>query len=354
MGVFKRKGSEFYWMDIIANGKRYRESTKTKNKKQAEAVYANRYFEVVNGITPKNPEPEVKDNRFTFEELTEKYLAWVYGKQASYNNKKSAIKCFFMNRFKYLNDIKIYDLEKLQSEMIAKGYTKSYINKTFSVIKHMFTKALDWEMIDEIVLQKLRRVKNLPGMNKILRYLDAEEINLLISNCPPHLKPIVLAALNTGMRKSEILHLTWDRVDLKNRLILLDRTKNGERREIPMNNLMVKLFSSLPRHLRVPYVFWNHDKQKPYTNITEGFQSALKKSGIKNFRFHDLRHTFASILIMSDVDISSVSELLGHTSIKMTQRYAHLSPAHLRKAVDIFENVTFLSQFEEKGKVEDL
>ena len=67
-----------------------------------------------------------------------------------------------------------------------------------------------------------------------------------------------------------------------------------------------------------------------------------------------MRHTFASILVMAGVDISSVSELLGHTSIKMTQRYAHLSPAHLRKAVDIFENVTFLSQFEEKAKVEDL
>ena len=352
MGIFRRKGSEFYWMDIIANGKRYRESTKTKNKKQAEAVYANRYFELINGIAKKNPEPEIK-NRFTFQELAEKYIDWVYGKQASYRNKKSTIKCFFINRFKYLDDIKIYDLEKLQSEMLAKGYAKSYINKTFSVLKHMFTKALDWEMIDEIALQKLRRVKNLSGMNKILRYLSTEEINLLISNCPPHLKPIVLVALNTGMRKSEILHLTWDRVDLKNRLILLDRTKNGERREIPMNNLTVKLFSSLPRHLRVPYVFYNN-KQKPYKNVTEGFQSALKKSGIKNFRFHDLRHTFASILVMAGVDISSVSELLGHTSIKMTQRYAHLSPAHLRKAVDIFENVTFLSQFEEKGKVEDL
>ncbi len=353
MGIFRRKGSEFYWMDIIANGKRYRESTKSKNKKQAEAVYANRYFEIVNGKTIKNVEPKAKEDRFTFAELAEKYLAWVYGKQVSYGNKKSAINCFFINRFKYLDDIKIYDIEKLQSELIAKGYQKSYINKTFSVFKHMFTKALDWEMIDESALQRVRRVKNLTGTNKILRYLTKEEIEVLISNCPPHLKPIVLVALNTGMRKSEILHLTWDRVDLKNRLILLDRTKNGERREIPMNNLLVKLFSSLPRHLRVPYVFYNN-KQKPYKNVTEGFQSALKKSGIKNFRFHDLRHTFASILVMAGVDISSVSELLGHTSIKMTQRYAHLSPAHLRKAVDIFENVTFLSQFEEKGKVEDL
>ena len=353
MGIFKRKGSEFYWMDIIAGGKRFRESTKTKNKKQAEAIYANRYFEIVNGKWVQNPEPEVKENRFTFAELAEKYLAWVYGKQVSYVNKKSAINNFFINRFKFLDEIKIYDIEKLQSELIAKGYQKSYINKSFSVFKHMFTKALDWEMIDESVLQKVRRLKNLGGMNKILRYLTKEEIGVLISNCPPHLKPIVLIALNTGMRKSEILNLTWDRVDLKNRLILLDKTKNGERREIPMNKLTVELFSSLPRHLRVPYVFCNN-RQKPYKNVTEGFQSALKKSGINNFRFHDLRHTFASILVMAGVDISSVSELLGHTSIKMTQRYAHLSPAHLRKAVEIFENVTFSSHFEEERKIEDL
>lgn len=352
MGIFKRKGSDFYWLDIIAGGTRIRESAKTKNKKEAEAIYAKRYYEIANGIV-QNSEPVAEKNRFTFDELAKKYLSWVYGKQASYGNKKSNIENYFLGRIKYLDEIKTYDLEKIQSEMIAKELARSYINKCFTTFKHMFTKALDWEMIDETVLQRIRRVKNLNGANKILRYLAKEEIEALVSSCPPHLKPIVLTALNTGMRKSEILHLTWDRIDLKNRLILLDKTKNGERREIPMNNVMIKLFSSLPRHLRVPYVFYNN-KLKPYKNVSEGFQTALKKSGIKNFRFHDLRHTFASTLVMAGVDISSVSELLGHTSIKMTQRYTHLSPAHLRKAVEIFENVTFSSQFDENRKVEDL
>ena len=135
------------------------------------------------------------------------------------------------------------------------------------------------------------------------------------------------------MRKSEILKLTWDRVDLKNRLILLDKTKNGERREIPINKTLFNTLSMLIRHIS-GYVFANPKTGKAYDNLKRSWQSALRKSHILDFHFHDLRHTFASWLVMKGVDLTTVKELLGHKDIKMTLRYSHLSKPHVRNAVE--------------------
>ncbi|MHB8327948.1 MAG: site-specific integrase [bacterium] len=140
------------------------------------------------------------------------------------------------------------------------------------------------------------------------------------------------------MRKSEILQLTWDRVDLKNRIILLDITKNGERREIPINNTLFKTLTNIVRRIDVPYVFFNQKTLKPYDNHKRSFAAALRKSHIIDFHFHDLRHTFASQLVMKGIDLTTVKELLGHKDIKITLRYSHLSQVHIKKAVEILDD----------------
>ncbi len=228
-------------------------------------------------------------------------------------------------------------IEKLQTECMAKNYKSAYINKIVTILKHMFTKALDWEMITEETLKKVRKVKLLKGEVKRLRYLSEEEAERLVFNCEPYLKPIVVCALNTGMRKSEIFGLTWDRVDLKNRIILLDKTKNGERREIPINDTLLQALSGLVRRLDCKYVFYNPKTLKPFDNVKRSFSSALRKSHILDFHFHDLRHTFASRLVMAGAHLMTVKELLGHKDIKMTLRYSHLSQAHVRQAISVLD-----------------
>ncbi len=188
-------------------------------------------------------------------------------------------------------------------------------------------------MATEETLKSVRKVKQLEENNKRLRYLTIEELQRLLGCCSPHLKPIVLVSVNTGMRKGEILNLKWNQVDLRHNFILLDKTKNGERREIPINSTLKELFASMPRSLESECVFVDKNG-KPYGNIKRGFHTALKKAGIRDFHFHDLRHTFASHLVMTGVDLPSVKELLGHKSLTMTLRYAHLSPGHKRKAVE--------------------
>jgi integrase len=199
-------------------------------------------------------------------------------------------------------------------------------------------------MVEADVLKRIRKVKLLRE-DRRLRYLESkEQCQMLIDSCDPHLKPIVIVALNTGLRKGNILNLKWSNIDLKNGFILIDMTKNGERLEIPINETLRQTLKDLPRLLDNGYLFYDPktDKPdtvlKPYTDVKRSFASACRRAKITDFHFHDLRHTFASHLVMAGVDLTTVKELLGHKDIKMTLRYAHLAPSHKVRAVEILDS----------------
>jgi integrase len=202
----------------------------------------------------------------------------------------------------------------------------------------MITKAVDWQMVEEETLRRVRKVKLLEENNRRLRYLSKEECTNLLNACADHIRPIVITALNTGMRKSEVLSLKWDSIDLRHGFILLDKTKNGERREIPINQTVRDILSKIVRRVDVSYAFYDKNTGLAYQDIKTAFNSACRRSGIKDFHFHDLRHTFASHLVMAGVDLTTVKELLGHKTLTMTLRYAHLAPTHKVKAVDILDS----------------
>ncbi|MDP3042040.1 MAG: site-specific integrase [Candidatus Omnitrophota bacterium] len=170
--------------------------------------------------------------------------------------------------------------------------------------------------------------------NQRTRYLEKEEIAKFLKYCAGNIKPVAVVALNTGMRKSEILNLKWHDIDFKGDIIYLLKTKNNNKREIPMNDAVKTALIKVKRHPESQYIFCGKNG-KPMQNIRKSFFTALKKAGIINFRFHDLRHTFASQLVTFGVDLNTVRELLGHKSLEMTLRYSHLSPDHKKRAVDI-------------------
>jgi integrase len=124
---------------------------------------------------------------------------------------------------------------------------------------------------------------------------------------------------------------------LKHGFILLDQTKNGERREIPINKTLEATLQGMVRRLDVPYLFYDRVTGKPLQNVKRSFNTALRKAKIRDFRFHDLRHCFASHLVMAGVDLTTVKDLLGHKSITMTLRYAHLAPSHKVNAVNVLD-----------------
>ena len=207
----------------------------------------------------------------------------------------------------------------------------------------MFTKGVEWDMIEDETLNRVRKAKLLEENNRRLRYLSKEECLNLVACCDNHLRPIVMTALNAGMRKSEILNLRRDEnLDLKHGaygFILLKKTKNGERREIPINETLRETLDGLIPRLDVPYVLYDPGTGMPYKDIKRSFNSACGRAGIKDFHFHDLRHTFASHLVMAGKDLVVVKELLGHRTLTMTLRYAHLAPSHKMNAVEVMDGI---------------
>lgn len=237
----------------------------------------------------------------------------------------------------FLNQISVQDVEMFQNTLIQRGLKPGGVNRLVSTFKAMISKAVDWNMATEETLKRIRKVKNLKGEQHRLKYLTNEEIHRLINSCTGALRAVVITALNTGMRRGEILNLKWSQIDLKNGFILLDtNTKTGRKREIPINATLRATLQNIPRRIDTPKVF------PDIRDFRKSFASALKKAGIDpDFRFHDLRHTFASHLVMSGVDITTVSKLLGHTTVTMTLRYAHLAPAHLVSGVQKLDNIFY-------------
>lgn len=162
-----------------------------------------------------------------------------------------------------------------------------------------------------------------------VRYLSEDEAVRLLDNCKREkMKLLIKMALNTGMRKMEMLNLTWQNIDLKAKLIHIEESKNGERRSIPINQSLLLELKKIPEKESGEKIFAD------LKNVDEYFRKIVKESNIKDFHFHDLRHTFASWLAIKGISLNTIKELLGHKSITMTQRYAHLSPDSRQNAVE--------------------
>jgi len=332
-GLFKRGG--VWWLRYSDGfGKIIRESAKTTNFKEAETELINRKKSIREG---KAPEPIKKIPNYNFSHLVGEYLKWCE-RQRSYRSKKG----FILQLTEVFGNVPLRNIstklvEQFQTDRINKGNKPATVNRLIATLKHCIHKGYQWEMLSEETLKRMRQVKLLEENNRRLRYLSKEECQNLISNCQGNTKAIAVTALNTGMRKGEILSLKWDNLDLKHGFILLDSTKNGERREIPINDTVRGSLQGLTRRIDIPYVFYDPATCKPYGDIKRSFNTALRRAGIRDFHFHDLRHTFASHLIMAGVDLTTVSRLLGHKTLTMTLRYAHLAPSHMVNAVDILD-----------------
>lgn len=332
-GLYKR--GEIWWICYAGpDGRIIRESSQSKSCREAEAFLLQRKVEVREGKL--NIPKRIASH--TFNDLADVYLKG-FERQRAYRTKKGTV-LVLQKEWGYvpLSLFTTMSVEGYQSKMLNRGCAPASANRHLAIIKHMFKKAVEWEMVSEEVQKKVQRVKLSPVNNRRLRYLSVEECNALIDACASHLQPIVIAALQTGARKEEVLSLRWDQVDLRHGYILLEKTKNNERREIPINSILRQTLMGLVRRLDSPYVFADTEGRR-FKDIKKSFHAALKKAGIRDFRFHDLRHTFASHLVMAGVDLATVRELLGHKDISMTLRYAKLSAAHKAKATTALEGI---------------
>ena len=226
----------------------------------------------------------------------------------------------------------------------AQKVARSTTDKDLAVLKAFF----NWCIAHRLAVSNpVRRVKLFHDDNSRLRYLTREEYDRLIKaartiTTSPYLEEKIVLALHTGLRRGSLFNLRWDQVDLANNVIRIPRTKTGRPLSLPLNATAKRTLETLhaDRNPESPWVFPHKSGPsagEPVQDIKNGFHAALELADISDFTWHDLRHTFASWLMMRGASLRSVAELLGHQSLKMTMRYAHLSPAFLSAEVSLLD-----------------
>jgi integrase len=328
MAIFKKRGE--YWIDYYVGGRRRREKI-GPSKKLAAAVLAKRKVQ----IAENRYLDKVETPTLLWDELAQMYLEHARLHHRSYKShalhRCNTLRSYFEG--KKISEISPQNVEayKLARAQVCSRQT---VNNELSVMRAMYNLAI---RLGKAKLNPVKGVKFFRVQNQRVRYLTQNEAKLLLAYCDRSIRPIVIIALNTGMRKSEILGLKWSQIDLDQGEIILTRTKNNEIRRIPINAVVKRVLSDQPRAVHHPYVFANQHGRVP--NFRKLFELAVRRAGIDDFRFHDLRHTYASWLRMQGVDIRTIADLLGHKSLQMSLRYSHLSPSHLKRAVEGLEQL---------------
>lgn len=339
-----RKAAQQCAADVVKGGDPH------QDKKQKRAIRAKKQFETLGGF------------------IQHKYSEWALSHHRRGKETLILIQGNFSKLYnKQLGDITSWDIQKWISERKKKGFKAATINRRVSTLKGVLSKAVQWGVIQSNPLAQIKplkidskpRVRFLSAIeeSRLREAMDKREArirkNRLSGNfwreqrgydklpektagfCD-HIKPMVLLALNTGMRKGELFNLKWSDIDLNLKLLTVEgRTaKSSNTRHIPLNREASQILKKMYRQNNDGYVFKNSKTGEKFTDVKKAWSKLKQDARLNNFRFHDLRHSFASKLVAEGVDLYTVKELLGHSTIQMTERYAHLAPGRKAEAVE--------------------
>jgi integrase len=338
---YRRKDSPVWWVSYIdPGGQRVRRSTGTTDRKEAEALDAKWRLEAY-----KSQQWDEKPS-YTFDELMLAYIKATEKMKRGPERDKCSLKHLYpVFTGRAINEIKSMDVRSYISTRRLEGAAARTINKEvglFSSAINYANREWGWE-----VPNPAERCKQREPEGRV-RWLTRGESDALLRAAgrdyrARHLPDFIRLALHTGCRKGELLRLEWRRVDLQAGLIYLEaeHTKSGKRRSVPLN---AEAHAAIMNRLRYrdkhaadsPWVFC-HSDGKRILNVHNSFSTACRKAGIEDFRIHDLRHTCAAWLVTAGVPLTEVRDLLGHSTINMTERYAHLAPENVRAAVKLLE-----------------
>lgn len=278
--------------------------------------------------------------------LRDHYLPYVIAKQRSTAAAESYLRNWVepILGSKRIDDIKKRDILFLVRSAELAGLKPGSVNRVLNIVKSCFSKAIEWELtsLSESPAKGVAELVDPAVKERFLSQGEASElIRIVKSSRNPMLFLIVGFLLMTGARRSEALLARWEHIDIARETWLIPFSKSGKPRHIPLSAGAIsflaeakKISSYYPLARTSPYVFPNRKTGEPFSNIFNSWDTARKKAGLKDVRMHDLRHSFASALVNNGLSIYDVKELLGHSSVSTTQRYAHLSQDRLSKAAN--------------------
>lgn len=321
MAIFKR--GKTWWIDFATpKGERIRRSSETTDRKLAKEFHDKLKVEIWR-------QEQLKERpRRTWDETA---LKWLEGLPTMASKKDNAIRIKWLQGFlrgKFLDEITRGVITEIQHAR-AKDTEAGTVNRYLSVIRSVLRIAVEWEWIDTVPM-----VKALPVSNKRIRWLTREEVERLLSQLPEHQADIAKFALGTGLRKANVLGLEWSQVDLPRQMAWVhpDQAKGKKAIGVPLSmETITVLRKQEGNHPRFVFTF----EGRPIRQVnTKAWRAALKRAGIYDFRWHDLRHTWASWHVQNGTPLPVLQELGGWSKYEMVQRYAHLSSDHLTAYAD--------------------
>jgi excisionase family DNA binding protein len=237
----------------------------------------------------------------------------------------------------FLDEITSREIEKFKAERRERDeVTPATVNRCLAILRRMLNLAVEWGYLEKGQVPKIKLFRE---DNLMERILSPEEEARLLRCSSTHLRSILITALNSGMRLGEILGLTWNRIDIAAGTIAVTKTKSGKDRVLPVNLVLRDELQRLHAENGLsPYVFVNPRTKKRLGCVKTTFRASCRRAGIEGFRFHDARHTFASRLVAKGADVATVRDLLGHSSLRVTERYIHSAQEQKRKAVELLED----------------
>jgi integrase len=322
MGIYKK--GKVYWMIKQYNGKRIERSLETSLKRVAEERYAKLVSEIIDGSYFEGQ----KAKTLTLADMVEKYKQ-KYKRLRDDTTFKRLLPAFGH-----------FTLAEITTEMISdyregrlKVVKPATVYQELSLLRRMFNVARrEWKWVKGNPAADLSF--SVGNSNARDRWLSLTEERSLLSAAtnPNWLRSLLITALHTGMRRGEILNLKWQDIDFKRKLLTVHKSKNGEKRSIPLSSTLCDVLKDIN-------VISISGKVFPISvrSLRAAFEMTLEKAGVQDFHFHDLRHTFATRLVQAGVDFYRVKELLGHKSISMTMRYAHHYPESLRSSIEVLD-----------------
>ncbi len=342
MAIYKKQGT--WWIDYTHLGQRIRK--KISNRKQDAVDYmANIKTDI---LYRRHPLP--KDMNIKFIDFAKKYVKLHSSQKKSFATDKALLKTL-VSYFggQTLSSVAVdakhhvanYKAERLKYKVRkgkkypeGKPISKTTINRELALFRNILNKAVEW---GDLSINPLVGIKIMFPERPKERILTIEELNTLISMAGENLRRQLIIALNTGMRKGEILNLRWSAVNLKEKF-LETRSKTKNIRIIPMNDEVYNLLSRLSLGGNgQDYVFTNPKTGRPYQDNKSSWRILLERTGIKDFRFHDLRHCFATYSLLYGGDLVSLQDTLGHTDIRTTSRYSKAMLEGKRRLVNGFQ-----------------
>lgn len=347
-------------------------STQVLTPTQARDMAKKILTEVAKGTDP-NQNSSIHRN-FTIEEfLDREYWPIILKKRRRGAEDLKRIKRLlhaFLN--KRLTDLSTWFITKLRSERVNSGLKTTTVNKEMALLRAALTKCVEWGLLDSNPMAGLKPFRT--DTSGVIRYLTTDEETRLhdalkrreermrsardIRNercqerdnqCLPdmrsvsfsdHLKPMIVVSLNTGIRRGELFSLKWTDIDFDRRVLTVrgESSKSGKTRHIPMNKTVHSTLAAWRKqNVGNELLFVSPRTGGRFDNTKKAWTELLAQALITNFRWHDMRHHFASKLVMAGTDLNTVRELLGHGDIKMTLRYAHLAPEHMAAAVALLD-----------------